>query len=66
MIILYLHDYDTEVHNFIDSNKFGIESTDPTKKYQAEIRKKLKPVQTNHSQQPKMEIRKHESEPTHT
>ena len=31
MIILYLHDYDTKVQNFIDSNKFVIESTDPTK-----------------------------------
>ena len=41
MIILYLHEYDTKVQNFIDSNKFDIESTDPTKKYQAEIRKNL-------------------------
>jgi len=41
MIIFYLHDYDTKVQNFIDSNNFNIEPTDPTKKYQAEIRKVL-------------------------
>jgi hypothetical protein len=41
MIILYLHDYDNKVQNFIENNNFDIESTDPTKKYQAEIRKNI-------------------------
>ena len=41
LIILYLHDYDTKVRDFIDNNSFTIEPTDPTKKYQAEIRKNL-------------------------
>ena len=41
MIILYLHDYDKKVQNFINNNNFDVEPIDPTKKYQAEIRKNI-------------------------
>ena len=33
LIILYIHEYDTKVQDFIANNNFTIEPTDPTKKY---------------------------------
>jgi hypothetical protein len=41
LIILYLHEYNTKVQDFIANNNFTIEPTDPTKKYQTEIRKNI-------------------------
>jgi hypothetical protein len=41
LVILYLKDYNEKVQNFIDTNHFQKEATDPTNKSQTEIRKNI-------------------------
>jgi hypothetical protein len=41
VVILYKTDYQTKFQHFIDNNNFHIESTNPTNKFQTEIRKTI-------------------------
>jgi hypothetical protein len=41
LVILYQKDYNTKVQNFIDTNHFQKEATDPTNKFQTEVRKNI-------------------------
>jgi hypothetical protein len=41
IVIIYKKDYRTKVQHFIDNSNFHIESTDPTNKFQMEIRKTI-------------------------
>jgi hypothetical protein len=41
LVILPTQQYDSKIHNFIESNNFQITHTDPTKIYQASVRKTI-------------------------
>jgi hypothetical protein len=66
LVILPTQQYDSKIHNFIESNNFKITPTDPTKTYQALVWKTMNTSKTLIiTPRHQIETRKHESVSTH-
>ena len=59
IVILPTQQYETKIQNFLRSNNFHTATTDPTKNFQAQIRKTIKESKTNPKRH-QMEVHQHE------